>query len=196
MANLVKTQDVMLELDDALRFGRKGGKDLPHHVMRSNHMDRISKYVRQYAVALSGIPALRIDRLMGYQQPSSLNGRVLPITYHPEPWEFSPGWVLCHGDEGSGSIQTAGGTALNLAKRWGKSIVCGHTHKAGMQHHHMSLNGQIHQPLFGMEVGHLMDMTQANYLKAGSANWQQAVGILDIFNGKVKPSLHLIGVDR
>jgi predicted phosphodiesterase len=54
------------------------------------------------------------------------------MTYHKTAYEI-PGtnWVMAHGDEGNIS-QHAGITALNLAKKWGKSVLCGHTHRLGM----------------------------------------------------------------
>jgi hypothetical protein len=32
--------------------------------------------------------------------------------------------------------------------------------------------------LYGLEVGHMMDIKQASYLTSGSANWQTGIGIL------------------
>jgi hypothetical protein len=103
--------------------------------MRSNHGDRILKYLSKYAPALQGKGSpLTIPRIYGYDE-TPLSGELpLPIHYHDSLWEFAPGWVLAHGDEGS-LIQTPGGTALNIAKRIGASVVCGHTHKAGIQHY-------------------------------------------------------------
>ena len=66
---------------------------------------------------------------------------------------------------------------MNLAQRWGKSVVCGHTHRLGVQHRHHSVGGRITQPLFGVEVGHLMDMRKADYLRAGHGNWQQGFAL-------------------
>ena len=99
-----------------------------------------------------------------------------------------PGWMLAHGDEGS-LIQTSGGTALGLAKKWGRSVVAGHTHKAAIQHHHLTVNGKATSLLFGMEVGHLMDVRKADYLKAGSSNWQAAIGLIEVDGRTVHPTL-------
>lgn len=194
--NCVATNTVMQELDDALRMSRGDVDDpvydLEHHVMRSNHGDRVVKYIAKYAPALAGPNTpLTIPRLFGYDETPIIDGAVqLPIRYHSRMWEFAPGWVLAHGDEGS-LIRTAGGTALNIARRIGKSVVCGHTHRAGMQHHTTGLNGRDTQRLVGLEVGHLMDMKQAGYLKSGHANWQQALAILHIEKRKVTPNLVL-----
>lgn len=172
--NLDKTHDVLAQFRDAL------ATQAPIHLMRSNHGDRIQTYVHRYAPALSSLKALEYQQLLGFDE--------LNVTYHRTPFEFAPGWLLAHGDEGS-LIGTAGGTAMGLAKKWGKSVICGHTHKAGMQHQHLSVNGKITRHLWGVEVGHLMDMRKANYLKAGSANWQQAVGVITVDGSDVIPTL-------
>lgn len=146
--------------------------DGPFHMSRSNHGDRLSKYVSKYAPALAEYVApgglLDIPTLCGYE--------ALGITYHREPFEFTPGWLLCHGDEGPLS-GIPGQTATKLAVgKFGKSVVCGHTHRAGASAHTTSLNGRVTNTLHGVEVGHLMDLKKAHYMKAHSANWQQAVG--------------------
>lgn len=191
--NATLTNEVMQQIDDALRMGRRDVEDpvfdLEHHVMRSNHGDRVLKYLSKYAPALVGKGSpLTIPRIYGYNEPPLSGGDPLPIVYHERMWEFAPGWVLAHGDEGS-LIRTPGGTALNLAKRIGASVVCGHTHKAGIQHHTTGFSGKTTQRLVGLEVGHLMKVSDAGYLKTGHANWQQAFGILYIRNRKVTPSL-------
>lgn len=154
--------------------------DGPIHLMRSNHGERIRSYLSRYAPALSSLRSLDYGSLLGLDD--------IGITYHERPYEFAPGWLLAHGDEGS-LIQTSGGTALGLAKKWGKSVVCGHTHKAGLLHQHLAVNAKVTSHLFGLEVGHLMAMSKADYLKAGSANWQQAFGIIEVRGKHVHPNL-------
>lgn len=159
------------------------GRGKPIHISRSNHVDRLEKYVRQYAPALSGLRDLDIIRQLGYPQ--------LGIEYHRRPFEFAPGWVLAHGDEGSLS-RNAGYTALGLAKKWGKSVVCGHTHRAGIAHYSMGLNGR-QRTLTGFETGNLMDVRKAAYLKAGSADWQSALGLV-VIDDRRRVVPHLIPV--
>lgn len=167
------------------------GKDKPIHLMRSNHGERILNYINRNAPALDSIKALAYESLLGLGE--------LGITFHRQPYEFAPGWVMAHGDEGS-MIQTPGGTALGLAKKWGKSVICGHTHKAGLQHHHLTLNGRVVQSLYGIETGHVMDYgngkNKAGYLKAGSANWQQAVTLFDVDGKSVSPHLIMLRDSR
>ena len=161
-------------------FREAVGESAPFHLMRSNHQSRISTYVHRYAPALSSLKSLEYEQLLGFDE--------IGVTFHREPYEFAPGWLLAHGDEGS-LIQTSGGTALGLAKKWGRSVLCGHTHKAGLLHQHLAVNAKVTSHLFGMEIGHLMDMRKADYLKAGSANWQQAFAVITVDGKNVYPEL-------
>lgn len=163
--------DIFGMFREALGWGK------PFHLSRSNHQERISKYVHKYAPALSSLKSLEYEQLLGLAE--------LEVTFHKRPFEFAPGWVLAHGDEGSQGRES-GQTALGLARKWNKSVVCGHTHKAGKMHGHHYLNGKASQLLWGIEAGHLMQFggssnkVTADYLKAGSANWQQAVVLIDV----------------
>ena len=165
------TYEIMADFRDAL------GRNKPFIIQRSNHTDRIQTYIRKYAPAFSSLDTLKIEELLGY---SSLN-----IQYLHRFKELLPGWVMAHGDEGRLS-QTPGTTAMMLAKKLGKSVVSGHTHKLGLQHETTGLYGR-NNTLFGLEVGHLMDIKQASYLSSGIANWQQGIGILIEKNRKVTP---------
>jgi len=156
------------------------GKGKPFHLSRSNHSDRVETYVRKYAPALAPLRSLFLENLMSHES--------LGITYHRSVFEFHPGWVLAHGDEG-GLVQTPGGTAMSLARRLGKSVLTGHTHKLGFQHETRGMHGRT-TTLWGIEVGHLMDMRKAAYLKTGSANWAQGFATLVIDNNDVAFNLH------
>lgn len=185
--NFRKAHDVMAELDDSLRDGRKGADSLPHHIMRSNHGDRLEKYIDRYAPAMSHPTFLAVPRLLGYQRQCILEDRFgveLPITYHNGPFEFAPGWALMHGDE-------LRGQPIAMCKQIGMSIVMGHTHKASISNFSTTLNNRVTSTLTGVEVGHLMDLTQVQYADCG-LNWQSGFGLLSIRNRKVNPSLVLI----
>lgn len=176
-------------IDDARQvhagFRAALGAGKPFHLSRSNHTDRTEKYVRKYAPALSSLRSLRIEELLGYEDYG--------ITYHRHVFEFTPGWVLAHGDEG-GLSQTPGGTALSLAKRLNKSVIAGHTHRLGLQHETRGLAGKT-TTIFGMEVGNLMDMKKAKYLKTGSANWCMGIGLLYVDGKDVYPNMVPIKAD-
>jgi hypothetical protein len=159
--------------------GLRAVHDGPIHVSRSNHMDRPLTYVRTRAPGLMGLKALEVPSLLDFEKYG--------VTYHEEPYEIAPGWLLAHGDEG-GSSRMPGGTALALARKWGYSVVCGHTHKLGIQHEHMAVNSRLVKERFGFEVGNLMDLKSASYLKAGHANWNQGFGILYVDKNRVTPA--------
>jgi hypothetical protein len=145
---------------------------------RSNHDDRIEKYVNQYAPGLSGLPELSIEKFMGLDD--------LGIRFHRKPAKVAPGWVMIHGDE-VGSSRIAGCTALGAARKIGASVVCGHTHKLGLVHDHSAVSGRTTARRWGFEVGNVMNMTKAGYLGAGYANWQQGMGMLLIDGPDVVP---------
>lgn len=147
-------------------------------ISRSNHTDRLSNYLHKYAPALVHLPELQLAEFMRLPD--------LGIQLHTKPWELAPGWLLMHGDEG-GSSQTAGGTALSLARKVGKSVIAGHTHKLGLQHHTEMLNGRITRTVWGFETGCLMDPRKADYIKAGSANWSLGFGVLWVEGRQVTP---------
>ncbi len=92
-------------------------------ITRSNHTDRLYHTLLRGAPSLIGLPELEYPKFMDFAS--------LGIRFHKKPFEFHPGWVLVHGDEGSMN-SNAGLTALGLAKKFGKSVVCGHTHRAGI----------------------------------------------------------------
>jgi len=160
-------------------------------IVRSNHDDRLENYISSCAPGLAsfGDYELSFEALMrfdDYEVEFVRDGMVELVKDQ---------WIMGHGDEGSLSPQ-AGKTAFGLAKnKFGVNVVCGHTHRAGMTSESYGYNGRIHRTLTGLEVGHFMDLRQADYLdkKGGTANWQQAFGILETINGKTFP--HLITVN-
>jgi hypothetical protein len=156
------TQNIMA------RFRQELGRNKPFIIQRSNHTDRIETYIRKYAPAFAPLRSLKVENLLGYSS--------MGITYLHKMKEIVPGWVMAHGDEGRMS-SIPGSTALKLAQQLGKSVVCGHTHRLGIQHNTTGLNGKTNT-LYGMEVGHLMDIKQASYLTSGVANWQPGIGLL------------------
>lgn len=157
-------------------------------IVRSNHDDRLELYIAGCAPGLEGLQALTIENLAGFNTygVEFIRDEVVELT----PEARDP-WIMCHGDEGSlNSI--AGRTAFNLAKnKFGANVVCGHTHRAGLTSESYGYNGKIRDTRHGLEVGHFMDLTKADYLKKKgvAANWQQSFGILHIHGSKVYPQL-------
>jgi hypothetical protein len=95
---------------------------------------------------------------------------------------MAPGWIAAHGDEGALS-QIAGRTAFGLTPRWDKSVVCGHTHRAGTVSHTVGLGDGNRRRITGMEVGNGMLEEAATYIKSGAPNWQKGAGIFVVERG-------------
>jgi hypothetical protein len=148
-------------------------------IVRSNHRDRLYNKIRFSAPGLRKLPELEIGNFMKYAE--------LGIKDHGEVMNIAPGWILMHGDQGN--IQpTAGATALGLAKRSGMSVICGHTHRAGLTHYTTGVAGQT-KTIWGLEVGHLMNLSGARYIKAGLFTWSQSFAILKVDGNNVYPKL-------
>ena len=154
------------------------------HIIRSNHSDRLFNTLLKTPGLLS-LPELQYPKFMGFAE--------MGMTYHKTAYEFHPGWVLAHGDEGNMS-QHAGITALNLAKKWGKSVVCGHTHRLGMSAYSEAI-GSHYRPLYGVEVGNLMNRQKASYLRYSAANWQGGFAILEAVGKTLTPTLVPVNKD-
>jgi predicted phosphodiesterase len=161
----------------------------PFGIRMGNHDERVETYVSRYAPALEPLRALRFEALLETER--------LGVDVYRSLTDIAPGWVLAHGHEG-GLRHTGGLTAAALAQRIGKSVVCGHTHKAALvpaPNGPQGYNGRQAPTLWGMEVGHAMDIRKAQYLKTGSAGWQHGLGILRVRGNVVEPELVIISRD-
>jgi hypothetical protein len=136
-------------------------------MIRSNHTDRLYNVIMKKIPAFLALPELKFEKFMKLDE--------LGIKFHRKPLEFAPDWIAIHGDEGSVK-PTPGLTALDSARKHGKSVVCGHTHRAGQSAFTEASGGVLGRVLRGVEVGNLMDFKKAGYTK-GVANWQQAFAV-------------------
>jgi len=171
-------------------------KDLDHHrnvtvsvlqqlgvtdLSRSNHGDRLWNSISRRLPGLIGVPELDYAEFFKHDE--------LGITFHSKPFEFAPGWVLAHGDEG-GVSKNAGTTAMNLARKFGKSTLIGHTHRMGMVSESQMLSGKITNSLTGVECGHLINTRSPGMAYTrGSANWQKGFAVVYVDGNKVTPVL-------
>jgi len=149
------------------------------HLSRSNHDERIERYVKSYAPGLDGLPELTVERFMKLDE--------INCEYHRQPYRPAPGWLLLHGDEG-GMTQVPGSTALGLAKRTNYSIACGHTHRLGLQHYTYATGTTYEKSIWGLETGCLMDASKAAWIGPKvSFNWHRGFGILVVDGDEVHP---------
>lgn len=136
-------------------------------MIRSNHTDRLYNVIMKKIPAFLALPELKFEKFLKLDE--------LGIKFHRKPLEFAPDWIAIHGDEGSVK-PTPGLTALDAARKHGKSVVCGHTHRAGQSAFTEASGGVLGRVLRGVEVGNLMQFSKAGYMK-GTGNWQQAFAV-------------------
>lgn len=150
-------------------------------VIEGNHDLRPRVYMEKYAPALSKTELFNFDKLLKFDD--------LGIETAPNFYEFAPGWIAAHGHLGGIRLnQNAGMTALNAAKKIGKSLVMGHTHRAGICSYTVGIEGKT-STITGVEVGHVMDTKKVTYLKGATGNWQQGIALLKVDGKHVTPQL-------
>ena len=155
--------------------------DGPIGVHCGNHDSRAKIYLDKYAPALSGTDHFNFENLLRFEDYG--------IERLPDFHTVAPGWITTHGHLGGIRLnQNAGTTALNAAKRAGKSVIMGHTHRAGISSYTTGLEGQTNT-ITGVEVGHIMDPKKVTYLKGGTGNWQRGIAWLTIDGKHVTPKI-------
>ncbi|MFD4905016.1 metallophosphoesterase [Kitasatospora purpeofusca] len=158
----------------------------PLEVLEGNHDERPRKYLQSRAPALAAE-----DQFYRFESLLDFDGygirKVEP--YHP----IAPGWVAIHGHESPGLNQVAGRTAAAKAKKAGVSVVMGHTHRLAVSPESTGYGGKL-KTIYGFEVGHLMDVKQAGYLRGGPANWQRGFGLLYVGQHGATP--HAVPVEN
>ena len=154
-------------------------------MIRSNHTDRLYNVIMKKIPAFLSLPEMKFERFMQLDE--------LGITFHKKPMAIAPNWIAIHGDE-QGINPNAGLTALGAARRHGKSVICGHTHRAGRSAFTESSGGVLGRVIHGVEVGNLMNFKQAGFTK-GTANWQQAFAIMETDGKRVNVQLIYIEKD-
>jgi len=148
-------------------------------VLGSNHGARVYKSLSKRLPAFLNLPELRYDKFMGYDKAG--------IKYHPRGFEFAKNWICQHGDDFPLS-STPAATALNGAKRLGKSVVCGHTHRLGITASTEAFNGRLGRTVWGVEVGNMVDLTsQGMAYTKGYANWQMGFVVCYVDGPRVMP---------
>lgn len=155
----------------------------PVGVIEGNHDLRPRHYLEANAPALA-----EYDHSFSFTNLLDFDG--YQIRHLPDMYEFAPGWVATHGHLGGISLsRIAGNTARNAAIKFNTSVVMGHTHRLGKAPHVGGFNGRVKKHVTGVEIGNLMDMTKAQYLKQGTADWQQgfAVAYVDGNHVDVQP---------
>ena len=151
----------------------------PFSIHEGNHEARINSYARTKAPAFADLNCLEVPSLLDYK------GFDIRERNPIEELAKGSGWLTTHGDCGGSSLYS-GGTALGLARRWSRSVVCGHTHRLGIlnESHGVGAN----KILTGAESGHMMDVKKASYIKNEAPNWQSGWLAIEVKGAKVHVS--------
>jgi predicted phosphodiesterase len=149
--------------------------------IRSNHTDRLYNIIMKKIPSFLSLPELRFEKFMKFDE--------LGITFWKKPMPLAPNWVAVHGDHSP--IKSQGGlSAMEAARRNGKNVISGHTHRAGRTSFSEASGGRLGRVLHGVEVGNLMDFSKALYGgSTGSFNWQQAFAIMYVHGKNVQVDL-------
>jgi predicted phosphodiesterase len=149
--------------------------------IRSNHTDRLYNIIMKKIPSFLSLPELRFEKFMKFDE--------LGITFWKKPMPLAANWVAVHGDHSP--IKSQGGlSAMEAARRNGKNVISGHTHRAGRTSFSEASGGRLGRVLHGVEVGNLMDFSKALYGgSTGSFNWQQAFAIMYIYGKNVQVDL-------
>lgn len=156
--------------------------DGPVGVHEGNHDARPREYLAKYAPALFEYEdQFRFENLLDFDR--------FGVTVLPEFYKIAPRWVSTHGHRGGIRLsQKSADTAYAAMLRFNASVIIGHTHRLGLKPHTFGFGGD-QTVLWSMEVGNLMSMRQAQYLKGATANWQSGFAMLTVEGSHVKPEL-------
>lgn len=149
-------------------------------VIEGNHDLRPRQYFAKNNPALDDGEAenpFTLDKLLDFDG--------FGIDFERRFYDFAPGWTATHLHLGFSLARYGGGTAINAARKIGKSVVGGHTHKLALIGESRGYEGDG-KTLWGFEVGHLMDIRKAHYNKSGYANWQPGFGVFEVDGSTVR----------
>lgn len=156
--------------------------------LEGNHDLRLVDFVKQYAAPLTTLRALSVDSL--FELPS------LEIEYLKGPVRVATNTFAVHGHESSGYSSTPQLWDTKFLNRYGsdKNIIFGHTHQPFITTRAFGFDGKV-KPRFVMNVGSIMDPTEARYIKDGAVSWVPSFGLLHDTGKATYPEL-IIAQDR
>lgn len=164
--------------------------DGPLKIHEGNHDGRPFEYLKKYAPALES--ESKKDSPFYYGNLVDFDG--FGVEDVGGFYDIAPGWISTHGHLGTPLRATAGASAIAAARKVGKSIIQGHTHRMG----HISETfgvvtntGSHAQTIHGVEIGNMMNVREAGYIasKTGSANWQSGFAVMTVDGSMVKVDL-------
>lgn len=150
-----------------------------------NHDERITDYIKKYGYPLQALSALSMENLFDLEK--------FNVDYVRGPVRVATNTYAVHGHESKGFAASPSAWDLKLQKRYGSnySYVFGHTHQGFLLTRATGWHGEV-KPRFTMNVGSIMDPTNATYVPDGSVNWTMSFGLLRDNGKEVWPELILM----
>lgn len=150
--------------------------------LEGNHDARLQDFVKQYAAPLGPLRALEMKSLFGLDE--------LAIDYVKGPIRVGTNTYAVHGHESGGYSAQPQAWELKFLRRYGsdKNVLFGHTHQPFLVTRAYGFAGKV-SPRFTMNVGSIMDPTEARYVKDGAVSWQMSFAVLRDDGKRVYPEL-------
>lgn len=150
--------------------------------LEGNHDLRIRDFIGKYAPPLRTIRALEMESLFGLDD--------LNVQYERGPIRVGTNTYAIHGHENGTYVSTPHAWDQKFVKRYGseRNFVFGHTHQPFLTTRATGFNGKV-SPWFTMNVGSIMDPTEAKYIKDGSVSWTMSFALLRDDGKRVWPEL-------
>jgi hypothetical protein len=106
--------------------------------------------------------------------------------------EMIPGTVAGHGDQWNLTSKSQYGQMTDTARDLGRNLIAGHTHRPLLSTVSFRDENGVQQNRFIANVGHAMDVTQAEYTqhyRGKTPSWGQAVLVVTVIDGVALPEL-------
>lgn len=150
--------------------------------LEGNHDLRIADFIGKYAPAMRVLDALKMESLFGLND--------LNVHYVRGPQRIAPNTLAVHGHESSGYAATPQAWDKKFMNRYGSqyNMVFGHTHQPFLHTTAFGFGGKV-KPRWTMNVGSIMDPTNAHYVKDGAVSWTMSFGLIHDNGKEVWPEL-------
>jgi len=152
--------------------------------VKGNHDERLTEYMTKYAYPVQPLMPSMSD-LFELEK--------FDVSYVSGPTRIATNVYALHGHECGGYTSTISLWDAKFQKRYGsdKSYVFGHTHQPALVARATGWHGDV-VPRFTMNVGSIMDPSQASYVKDGSVNWTMSFGWIEDDGKRTWPELVLM----
>lgn len=160
-------------------------------VCYSNHGHRFGQSMRSRLPGWKDMRVVQYEHIM--REAAWYHGdEELDINWDVHVVDSIPGTIAGHGDQWNLTSKAQYSQLTNVAMENAKNVIAGHTHRPMLSTVPYRDENGDQQSRFIMNVGHAMDITQADYTshyRGKTPTWGQAVGIITVVDGVAHPQL-------